>query len=84
MTASTTTDNAVTIKKELLCSACGSKAFRFRWEYKKEDEMTLYLCHEGIGFQLVDSIITCDGCGAESQYEQEDFLILKELEAGKK
>lgn len=62
------------IIRTMKCKECGGTAFKFRWEYDEEREMAYYLCHDGMGFQLNDAIITCAKCGKESPYEQEDFI----------
>ena len=64
------------------CKVCGCDSFRFRWEYKEEEEITLLLCHDGYGFQFEDSFITCNGCGLESPYEKENFIQLTEFKGG--
>ena len=69
-------------EKVMLCKNCGGNAFSFKWVIKNEKHrLALMFCHDGIGFQLTDSIIKCAKCGKESEYELEDFLEIKE--AGK-
>ena len=64
------------------CKECGGNSLKFRWEYEEEDETTLYLCHDGWGFQLEDSIITCSKCGKESDYGKEDFVTTTKTNDG--
>src|SRR6056297_4214213 len=61
-------------RRIMKCKKCGGTSFSFRWDYDEDYEMDLYMCHDGMGFQLIDSIIKCDKCGKESQYEQEEFI----------
>jgi len=61
-------------RRIMKCKECGGTSFSFRWDYNEDEEMTLYMCHDGMGFQLTDSIIKCDKCGKESPYEQEEFI----------
>lgn len=56
------------------CKKCGGTSFSFRWDYNEDDEINLFMGHDGIGFQLEDSIIKCNKCGKESLYEEEDFI----------
>ena len=63
------------IKKKLICKKCGGNKFSFRWEFKDEKDMFYkFLSHDGYGFLLEDAIIRCENCGAEANYEDEDFL----------
>jgi ribosomal protein L37E len=65
-------------KKQLTCKKCGGKSFEFSWKFKnKEEEINLYFCHEGYGFQFEDSIIKCSKCGKKKKYDEEDFLEVK-------
>ena len=61
-------------RRIMKCKKCGGTSFSFRWDYDEDEEMSLYMCHDGMGFQLTDSIIKCDKCGKESPYEQEEFI----------
>ena len=61
-------------RRTMKCKKCGGTSFSFRWDYDEDEEMGLYMCHDGMGFQLTDSIIRCDKCGKESPYEQEEFI----------
>ena len=61
-------------RRTMKCKKCGGTSFSFRWDYDEDDEMKLYMCHDGMGFELTDSIIRCDKCGKESPYEQEEFI----------
>ena len=61
-------------RRIMKCKKCGGTSFSFRWDYDEDDEMNSYMCHDGMGFQLTDSIIRCDKCKKESPYEQEEFI----------
>jgi len=67
------------IRRIMKCRFCGGILFSFRWEYLEKDELKLYLCHFGYGFQLEDSIVKCETCGRESEYEKEKFIIVEEM-----
>ena len=64
----------------LVCKKCGGGSFKMRWEYEKEsDLLTLTLCHDGYGFQAMDSIITCSKCGTEAPWADDDFTTTEEM-----
>jgi len=57
------------IRRFLQCRKCGNRRFTFKLEYEKEDEMDLYLCHDGYGFRMEDAEITCMGCMQNMTFE---------------
>jgi len=70
----------VEIIRKLICKKCGGDSFSFVWRFKDEsEEYRAYFCHDGIGFELEDAIIKCVKCGTEAQYEEEDFLLIKQV-----
>ena len=69
----------MTIRK-VTCNKCKSIDINVIWKYKKEDEMNMYLGHDGYGFQFEDAIMKCAKCGSRDllNLEYNIFGKLKE------
>lgn len=64
------------MKRNLTCPKCNGIILSVQWEYKKEAEIDMLLCHDGYGFQLEDAFITCIRCKFKGQAS--DFIALEE------
>jgi hypothetical protein len=51
--------------RKVTCKKCNSTDINITWKYKKEEEISMYLGHDGFGFQFEDAIIKCAKCGSK-------------------
>jgi hypothetical protein len=69
--------------RKTTCSKCGSVDINVTWRYNKEQEMGLYMGHDGFGFQFEDADIKCAKCGNQkllNELYDKKGKIIKEKE----
>jgi len=52
--------------RKATCKKCKSVNINITWKYAKEDEIAMYLCHDGFGFQFEDATMKCGDCGSRN------------------
>jgi DNA-directed RNA polymerase subunit RPC12/RpoP len=51
--------------RKTTCEKCGSTEITVTWKYKKEEETSLFMGHDGWGFQFEDAEIRCAKCKSQ-------------------
>jgi hypothetical protein len=66
-------------QRKTTCNKCKSVNINITWEYDKKDEMSMYLGHDGWGFQFEDAKMTCAKCGSKNlsnfEYDNKGRII---------